>query len=301
MHRADDKSTLPHAVSRLRTERMARSAKPFLARGGIKGQRCPGCRLVPSHCMCLWRPQVSTSVGMCLLMSDIEPLKPSNTGWLIADVIRDTFAFGWSRTEVDSGLMALLTDFQWEAYLVFPDEFVSPERVVYEVEAVSPGKRPLFNSPNLRRMSINMRSIPLAARWAEMISEGSLATGLIRAVSSTTDDECDHLRENSQKYHQHNVDHDERHDTAENRMKGNIGAHAVDDKTTQTERRREQANAAEFNDDHPEPNRVVTKAGDQWEDDRQRQQHDAQGINEHSKHEKQCVHHKQHCQRGYIH
>ena len=144
MHRADDKSTLPHAVSRLRTERMARSAKPFLARGGIKGQRCPGCRLVPSHCMCLWRPQVSTSVGMCLLMSDIEPLKPSNTGWLIADVIRDTFAFGWSRTEVDSGLMALLTDFQWEAYLVFPDEFVSPERVVYEVEAVSPGKRPLF-------------------------------------------------------------------------------------------------------------------------------------------------------------
>ena len=43
---------LPHAVSRLRTERLARSAKPFMARGGIKGERCPGCRLVPSHCLC---------------------------------------------------------------------------------------------------------------------------------------------------------------------------------------------------------------------------------------------------------
>ncbi|MGB2881558.1 MAG: DTW domain-containing protein, partial [Rhodoferax sp.] len=37
-----------HAVARLRTARLARSAKPFLARGGIKGERCTGCRLVPS-------------------------------------------------------------------------------------------------------------------------------------------------------------------------------------------------------------------------------------------------------------
>ncbi len=27
---------------------------------------------------------------MCLLMHDVEPMKPSNTGWLIADVIDDT-------------------------------------------------------------------------------------------------------------------------------------------------------------------------------------------------------------------
>ena len=81
-----------HAVARLRTARLARSAKPFLARGGIKGVRCTGCRLVPIHCICALRPEVPTHAGVCLLMADIEPLKPSNTGWLIADVVADTFA-----------------------------------------------------------------------------------------------------------------------------------------------------------------------------------------------------------------
>ena len=104
----------PHAVSRLRAARLARSSKPFLARGGIKGERCPGCRLVPSHCMCALRPSVPTRAGICLLMADIEPLKPSNTGWLIADVVADTFAFGWARTETDAALLALLADPQWQ-------------------------------------------------------------------------------------------------------------------------------------------------------------------------------------------
>ena len=36
----------------LRAARLARSAKPFLARGGSTRERCAGCRLVPSHCMC---------------------------------------------------------------------------------------------------------------------------------------------------------------------------------------------------------------------------------------------------------
>ena len=136
-----------HAVSRLRTERLARSAKPFLARGGPKGERCAGCRLVPSHCICALRPAVPTRAGMCLLMADIEPLKPSNTGWLIADVVADTFAFGWARTEVQPGLLALLADPQWQPVVVFPGEFVAPERVVTQVvpaDDAPAGKRPLF-------------------------------------------------------------------------------------------------------------------------------------------------------------
>jgi DTW domain-containing protein YfiP len=100
----------PHAVARLRSERLARSAKPFLARGGPSGERCPGCRLRPSHCLCALRPQVPTRAGVCLLMADTEALKPSNTGWLVADVVADTFAFGWARTEVHPGLLALLAD-----------------------------------------------------------------------------------------------------------------------------------------------------------------------------------------------
>lgn len=134
----------PHAVSRLRTQRLARSTRPFLARGGPKGERCEGCRLRPSHCICQWRPQLATQAGMCLLMHDAEPLKPSNTGWLIADVVQSTWAFGWSRTEADAQLLALLQDPQWQPYVVFPGEFVQPPGRTVHTAAPQPGKRPLF-------------------------------------------------------------------------------------------------------------------------------------------------------------
>lgn len=85
-------------------------------------------------------------------MCDTEPLKPSNTGWLVADVVPDTAAFGWARTEVDPALLALLADPQWQPYLVFPGEFVAPERVVTRVQPdacaagvpLPQGKRALF-------------------------------------------------------------------------------------------------------------------------------------------------------------
>lgn len=134
---------MSHAVSRLRQERLARSLKPFVARGS-RMPRCEGCRLLPSYCMCAWRPRVEARAGMCLVMHDIEALKPTNTGWLIADTVADTFAFGWSRTEVDPRLLELLADPQWQPYLVFPGEYVAAERVVNEVAPQVEGKRPLF-------------------------------------------------------------------------------------------------------------------------------------------------------------
>jgi hypothetical protein len=142
----------PHAVSRLRTARLARSTKPFLARGGSTTQRCAGCRLVVSHCLCAVRPVVPTRAGFCLIMADIEPLKPSNTGWLIADVVPQTAAFGWARTAADPALLAMLADPQWQPLVVFPGEFVTAGRVVNTVhsaaaEPVTAGqatKRPLF-------------------------------------------------------------------------------------------------------------------------------------------------------------
>lgn len=140
---------MSHAVSVLRAARLARSTKPFLARGGFKRERCEGCRLVPSHCLCALRPSVPTRAGVCLLMADIEPLKPSNTGWLIADVVADTVAFGWARTATDPALVALLSDPQWQAYVVFPGEYAGPGRVVHTVlPTVTAGaetaRRPLF-------------------------------------------------------------------------------------------------------------------------------------------------------------
>ncbi len=174
---------MTHAVSRLRTARLARSAKPFLARGGPRGERCAGCRLIPSHCLCALRPAVPARAGVCLIMADIEPLKPSNTGWLIADVVSSTFAFGWARTEVDPALLALLADPQWQPYLVFPGEFVAAERVVTEVLPANPldsenGKRPLFvlldaTWPEARKMfrkSPYLDHLPVLSLQSEQLS-----------------------------------------------------------------------------------------------------------------------------------
>lgn len=133
---------MSHAVERLRDARMAQSGKPFVARGS-RAPRCPHCRVIFSYCLCTLRPQLPTHAGVCLLMSDIEPLKPTNTGWLIADVVPDTFAFGWARTVVDPALLVLLQDPQWAPVVVFPAEFVAAERVVTQVP-LTPGKRPLF-------------------------------------------------------------------------------------------------------------------------------------------------------------
>jgi DTW domain-containing protein YfiP len=78
-------------------------------------------------------------------MHDVEALKPTNTGWLIADVVADTFAFGWQRTYVEPGLLALLKDDRFEPWLVFPGEYVEPaSRVVSELTPMPSGKRLLF-------------------------------------------------------------------------------------------------------------------------------------------------------------
>ena len=117
-------------------------------------------------------------------MADIEPLKPSNTGWLIADVVADTFAFGWARTSVDPALLRLLTDPQWQPYLVFPGEFVAAERVVKAVQApdASSAKRPLFvlldaTWPEARKMfrkSPYLDNLPVLSLQSEQLSSYKL-------------------------------------------------------------------------------------------------------------------------------
>jgi len=138
---------MSHAVSRLRTARLAVATKPFHARGSAPG-RCARCRLYGTYCICDLQPAARARAGVCLLMGDIESLKPSNTGWLIADLVPDTHAFQWSRTVIDPALIALLDDPQWQPVVVFPGEFVAPERVVTQLPPPPPAgaapKRPLF-------------------------------------------------------------------------------------------------------------------------------------------------------------
>ncbi|WP_426117782.1 tRNA-uridine aminocarboxypropyltransferase [Pseudomonas sp. DSP3-2-2] len=167
---------MSHAVSRLRDQRLAQSTKPFIARGS-RAPRCPGCRVISDYCLCAWKPNVPAMSAVCLLMYDTEPLKPTNTGWLIADVIKDTHAFGWSRVEVNPHLLALLDDPQWQPYIVFPGEFVSQERVVSEV-VFETGKRPLFilldaTWPEARKMfrkSPYLERFPVLSLESEQLS-----------------------------------------------------------------------------------------------------------------------------------
>ena len=110
---------------------------------------------MPSHCLCTLRPVVQARAAVCLVMAEFEPLKPSNTGWLVADVLPATSAFAWSRKGVDQALLDLLQDPLWQPYVVFPGEFAAPERVVTALStarpaagrgaaAADPDKRPLF-------------------------------------------------------------------------------------------------------------------------------------------------------------
>ena len=121
---------------------------------------------------------------MCLLMADIEPLKPSNTGWLIADVVPDTFAFGWARTEADPALLALLSDPKWQPYVVFPAEFADDARVVHDVvhEDETPTKRPLFilldgtwdEARKMFRKSPYLQNFPVLSLQPEQLSRYTL-------------------------------------------------------------------------------------------------------------------------------
>ena len=187
MGRVAENAPMPHAVSRLRSARVARSTKPFLARGGFRRERCAGCRLATSHCLCALRPSVPTRCGVCLLMADVEPLKPSNTGWLIADVVPDTFAFGWARTETDPALLALLGDPQWQPLVVFPGEYVAPGRVVHDLPLPGTGpdgaiRRPLFilldaTWPEARKMfrkSPYLDPLPVLSLQPDQISQYKL-------------------------------------------------------------------------------------------------------------------------------
>ncbi len=63
-------------------------------------------------------------------MFDTEPLKPSNTGRLIADVLPNTLAFSWSRTDPDPALLATVADPHYQAVIVFPESYAEPHRTI---------------------------------------------------------------------------------------------------------------------------------------------------------------------------
>ncbi|MGB7802513.1 tRNA-uridine aminocarboxypropyltransferase [Buttiauxella sp.] len=131
-----------NAVLRLRAERLARATRPFLARGN-RIRRCQRCLLPLKQCLCeTLQPQNARS-RFCLVMFDTEPMKPSNTGRLIADILPDTEAFQWSRTEPPEALLDLVSSPDYQPMVVFPASYASIGREVLTMPPKS-GKPPLF-------------------------------------------------------------------------------------------------------------------------------------------------------------
>lgn len=136
-----------HAVHQLHQYRKSISTTTYKSRGQ-RVIRCPLCQLAKQYCICDIAPsneEVNTTAGFLLLMYDTEVLKPSNTGKLIADLIPDTFAFLWSRTQENLALLAVLEDEKWFPMVVFPKEYADNDRQVFNNKVECPeGKRPLF-------------------------------------------------------------------------------------------------------------------------------------------------------------
>ncbi|AJJ18308.1 MULTISPECIES: tRNA-uridine aminocarboxypropyltransferase [Yersinia] len=134
--------TTENAVLRLRQQRLAASTRAYRARG-CRAIRCQGCLLAERFCLCdTIKPQPAAS-RFCLIMFDTEPLKPSNTGRLIADILPDTQAFLWARTEVAPELLAAISDPTRQPYVVFPEKYAEPPRQILNHLPIS-DKPPLF-------------------------------------------------------------------------------------------------------------------------------------------------------------
>ena len=123
--------TLAHqnSILALRTEELKHAQRPFYARGS-KVVRCETCLLPLNTCICSARPAPQASCAVVFLMYKGEYYKPTNTGRLIADVVKENYAFIWNRTEPDPGFLLLLENPIYQPILVFPHEYAEPSRCI---------------------------------------------------------------------------------------------------------------------------------------------------------------------------
>lgn len=111
---------MSNRFEQLRRANLARSTRPFLARGATV-QRCDGCQLAKTACICAYRRELTCDLDLVLLLHHDEIFKPTNSGRLIADLLpSNTYAFEWSRTEPDPELLRLLAQPERYPVLVFP-------------------------------------------------------------------------------------------------------------------------------------------------------------------------------------
>lgn len=79
-------------------------------------------------CLCETLAPSEAKSRFCLVMFDTEPMKPSNTGRLIADILPNTAAFQWSRTEPPQALLDLVANPDYQPMVVFPASYAGEQR-----------------------------------------------------------------------------------------------------------------------------------------------------------------------------
>lgn len=134
-----------HRFHQVYKARLAQSTKPFRARGA-NVDRCQYCQIEKPFCLCSYQPDINVDVAFLLLLSDSEIFKPSNTGKLIADTIKDTDVFIWSRHRPDERIKQKLSDPRYAPVVVFPQQYVEDKTRVMSAEGLmdNNSKIPLF-------------------------------------------------------------------------------------------------------------------------------------------------------------
>ncbi|BAJ02059.1 tRNA-uridine aminocarboxypropyltransferase [Shewanella violacea] len=176
-----------HAIHKLYQYRKAISTRPYGARGK-KLIRCEQCLLAQQYCTCQSRRQLVSDNTFLLIMYDDEVLKPSNSGRLIADLIPDTHAYIWSRTQANRKMLALIQDPRYQPFVIFPGEYAYPEQtVVSEVKptGLDSAKKPLFimldgswrEAIKMFRKSPYLHDLPLLSFTPETVAKYGLRKG----------------------------------------------------------------------------------------------------------------------------
>ena len=112
-----------HAFHTLYQHRQSLSTREFKARGA-NISRCQYCQVAVKHCLCEHQPNLDTNIAAMLIVSENEVFKPSNTGKLIADVVKETSVYQWNRTDPDPAMLSIINDPKYFPVIVFPEEYV---------------------------------------------------------------------------------------------------------------------------------------------------------------------------------
>lgn len=169
-----------HAFHRLFQRRLSLSTKPFQARGA-KVTRCQYCHVAQEHCLCAHQPNLDSQVAVLLLVSENEVFKPSNTGRLIADTIKETYVYQWHRTDLEPELLQLLKDDRYQPCVIFPESYVDdPSRVLTQPQTLlQSNKTPLLilldgswrEARRMFRKSPYLESFPVLSVQPDAVSQ----------------------------------------------------------------------------------------------------------------------------------